>query len=68
MQLENQIAVRYKVQFVPNGYVVTPQGYLVHDKIMTNEAFEQLQKRAQAGQCVIVEAWTIGNPGKCISN
>lgn len=62
-QLEHQVAVRYKVQF-------SPKNHIIHDKIMTPEAFENLQKRAAnpENNTVIVEAWTIGYDGHCISN
>lgn len=62
-QLENQIAVRYKVY-------VTAKHFMTYDKIMSKEAFEQLQKRSQDPdyKTTITEAWTIGWNGKCISN
>lgn len=62
-QLENQIAVRYRVHFEEGDFVI-------HDKIMSKEAFENLQKRAQnkPNRTTITEAWTIGWNGKCISN
>lgn len=59
MILKDKIAVAYR--FMLDGQRCNK----IHEELMTAAEYAALQRQAETGHVVILEAWTLG---KCISN